>query len=276
TNAAPPTIEDLEYMQEFATLSSGDRTYILNSMTTDAQYQLKDSRDEKTYYVSKLRDGNVWMTQNLDHDIVTTANFYTPDNTDIPANWTASAGTLSSGASWTGSDTTLVSQDRGDLYWSGVVGDNNFVSSGDPHYHLGNTYNWTAAVAMNDSSSIGSDILVNQSICPAGWKLPRTVIGLTTDDNEVYALWTQYGYTKASGYEGDYSGSFSNASTIWNAPLYYTLTDGFSDEFWSSQTYDDDDFYESYSFFVDADTNISHHADYLSRQDPESIRCLVR
>ena len=41
------------------------------------------------------------------------------------------------------------------------------------HYSIGNYYNWTAAVAMNDSSSYtGYEIDAGQSICPAGWMLP--------------------------------------------------------------------------------------------------------
>lgn len=33
------------------------------------QFQLKDSRDQKSYWVAKLKDGNCWMTQNLDLDL---------------------------------------------------------------------------------------------------------------------------------------------------------------------------------------------------------------
>lgn len=77
------TIFELEYMQDFASLTSTQKTDVLKSMITDQQYTLTDNRDGKEYYIAKLRDGNVWMTQNLDHDIVTTANFYTPANTDV-------------------------------------------------------------------------------------------------------------------------------------------------------------------------------------------------
>ena len=57
-------------MQDFASLTSSEKTAVLASMTASAQYTLKDSRDQKDYTVAKLADGNVWMTQNLDHDIV--------------------------------------------------------------------------------------------------------------------------------------------------------------------------------------------------------------
>ena len=84
----PKTISDLEYMQDFATLSSEEKADVLNSMTPEAQYQLKDSRDQKDYYISKLADGNVWMTQNLELDLDSTAvagsaNALTSENTNL-------------------------------------------------------------------------------------------------------------------------------------------------------------------------------------------------
>ena len=80
------TIVDLEYLQDFATLSSEDKATVLESMAPDQQYSLKDSRDQKTYYISKLADGNVWMTENLDLDLETTptnVTALTSDNTNL-------------------------------------------------------------------------------------------------------------------------------------------------------------------------------------------------
>ena len=44
---------------------------IKNSLSEEVQTQLCDERDGKTYYVAKLKDGNVWMTQNLDFELDT-------------------------------------------------------------------------------------------------------------------------------------------------------------------------------------------------------------
>lgn len=55
------------------------------------QIQLTDSRDGKTYW-GELTDGNCWMTQNLDFDI-TAGEILTPNDTNIPSNWTPSVGT---------------------------------------------------------------------------------------------------------------------------------------------------------------------------------------
>ena len=128
------------------------------------------------------------MTQNLDHSIGDIdGGTYTPADTDIPVDWTPSSSeyTKSTGdTSWTSSSTTPSSYDPGNLYWDGTLNEswsgnlNNETvaepssTSGGTHYHIGNYYNWTAAVAMNDSSSYTTYQDVDQSICPAGWRLP--------------------------------------------------------------------------------------------------------
>lgn len=61
---------------------------VINSMEIDHQYTLIDSRDQKDYHVARMRDGRVWMTQNLDFDIVTDTNSadyvaLTSENTDL-------------------------------------------------------------------------------------------------------------------------------------------------------------------------------------------------
>ncbi len=176
----PPVIEDLQYMQDFATLSEGDKANVIAKMTTGTQYQLQDSRDNKTYYIAKLLDGNIWMTENLDFDIDSTKT-YTPADTDISADWTPRSST----------DTTFSletfypeSYDPGELCWNGVIGDSGSTipctQNDASHYHLGNYYNWTAALASNDSSgyqyektpeSTADLISIDQSVCPAGWSL---------------------------------------------------------------------------------------------------------
>jgi hypothetical protein len=146
---------------------------------------LYDNRDEKSYTVAKLADGNYWMTQNLDHDIVTTTDFYTSLNTDLDDKfWTASAATRSTNDNtWNYSDTMIESYDPGDVCWDGTedleiyygTPGNTEPCGIDKHYHLGNYYNWTAAVAMNDSSAIViNNASAGGSICPAGWRLPTS------------------------------------------------------------------------------------------------------
>ena len=59
------TINDIETFQDFGKLNAERKAMVVSSMTTDVNYTLSDNRDGRTYTVSKLDDGNVWMTQNL-------------------------------------------------------------------------------------------------------------------------------------------------------------------------------------------------------------------
>ena len=99
-----------------------------------------DLRDYKSYWIAKLADGKCWMTQNLDHNIVTTPGYYTPDNTDITENWTplratvdATGGTISS---WGPADySTPHSVDVGNWYWTDTYYDTWYPVEGGPYYN---------------------------------------------------------------------------------------------------------------------------------------------
>ncbi len=278
------TIDDLQYMQDFAALTSEEKVTVLNSMTTDQQYTLTDNRDSKEYYIAKLRDGNVWMTQNLDHNIVTTTDFYTPANTDVPTNWTASTATYDTGTTtWAGSNIAPESYDPGNYCWSGVLDDRNLAdcgtSLGEPnHYHLGNYYNWAAAIAVNDSSGYGADgkRKADQSICPAGWTLPTA--GPVTRSGSYKNLLTGYGL---SGFE------MTNPH-IWEDPLYFPFSGGWDGDlrhfvgvygyYWSSVV----DMYDSSSYDVFILNFVSSNGDLLAtdflvfRGYGSSVRCVAR
>ncbi len=207
----PPT-----YMQDTAAI----KNKLKNNGDT---MQAVDSRDGKKYWITKLADGNIWMTQNLDLDIDSTKT-YTPADTDIPANWTPVRSTTNS-TTWDTSTTGRTvphSYDPGNLYWNGNVTTSTSgtlsnstttdpsATSGGTHYHVGNYYNWTAAVAMNSSSSYTSNYRdVNRSICPAGWRLPTY-----SGDKSYYSLKNAQGLT---------SGTSGN---IQNAPTYFVYGGG--------------------------------------------------
>ena len=278
------TIEDLEYMQEFATLDSIDKESVLTSMTLNQQYTLKDSRDNKEYYIAKLADGNVWMTQNLDHNIVTTTGFYTSENTDLDlpdgANFTMNTATYATDdTDWDNSLTSPRSYDPGNLCWNGIIGndpdgtlDNSTVpcENDNIHYSIGNYYNWTAAVAMNDSSSYTTRYQdVGQSICPAGWRLPTTT-------------------------ENNYNKSYQNLATslsltagpqgnIQNNPVYFVYGGkldssgvwqvGSTGSYWSSVVFDD---FESYRLYYSDDDSSLYPQTSDVRAFGYSVRCVAR
>ena len=208
---------------------------------------------------------------------------------------------------------TPESYDPGDLYWNTTTSDysvwgayynscdystnppscdeslnplSTYVSStGTQQYHLGNYYNWPAAIATNDASIYGAynettgeyeNTETHQSICPAGWTLPYANYNNNTNQSEgdFVDLWTEYGW---------YSNSYNftdGLSTAWSAPLYFALTGYFSDNllgdaggggnFWSSVANGD---YYARSAGIGGDAS---PAGSYGRSSGISIRCLLR
>ncbi len=271
-------LASLVYMQDLNTLSASSLAGIKSAMESGKQYQLKDNRDQKPYYVARLADGNIWMTQNLDHDIVTTQDFYTYNNTDIghgstpntQATWTAPTATyVSSNTTWNGLNYEPESYDPGDVCWNGAYGYLDIATGttacgNDRHMHIGNYYNWTAAVAMDNSSSYTTEQDVNQSICPAGWRLP-TLNGDKSYDYLARAL------SLTSGASGN----------VQKAPVYFVYsgdwhgsTDsiGRGGNYWISVVNVTRGAYEYYF----GRTGYNYAMDYDYRHLGDSVRCVAR
>ncbi len=198
TKPMPKTIQDIAYMQTFAELDAVDLASVKSSMILNNAYILKDIRDEKEYYVTKLEDGNVWMTQNLDLDIDETKTYThydtdlgwdDPDNLDINATWQPDRSTIdftigSSIPSWVNSNTEPYSANPGDVYFytSNSNADDiqynslreclNAGHNDCEHYYVGNYYNWGATIASNNAGDI-SNSNAPDSVCPSGWRLPK-------------------------------------------------------------------------------------------------------
>lgn len=125
--------------------------------------------------------------------------------------------------SWTSNKANPDSYDPGDICWNGnfdFEGDENFSAmtegcSRENHYHFGNYYNFPAAIAVNNADLFTTaDYDVNQSICPAGWMMPKSSYYI--DDNTFASLIIENDYT--DGPDGN----------IQSAPLYFTYTGGWS------------------------------------------------
>jgi len=193
------------------------------------------------------------------------------------------------------SNYTPESYDAGNLYWNTELSNNgewtdyylgcdhstsnpdcshstnplpNYVSStGIPQYHLGNFYNWTAAVAINDSSPYRYPDDMGRSICPVGWTLPS----MKTQD--FGRLWDTYGFLYNSMNGGD---------ALWTSPLYFVpggifsgaLTDvGFYGGFWSS-TPDNTQNYALGAYYYTDGTVKSDFC--MGRECGHPVRCVVR
>lgn len=191
------TISGLEYMQDFIDLTNEEKQNVIDSMGLNEVYELKDSRDEKGYSIAKLSDGNVWMTQNLDHNIVTTPNYYTHDNTDLGYETGASS-------TFTVANATIGANQLNGMtingWGSSTDGVYSFdIGSNGGYGGYGNYYSFAAATAMDADSGYGSSNSdfepVLNSICPAGWRLPRLEYdnnGGTISNDELMGINTLY------------------------------------------------------------------------------------
>ena len=201
-----------------------------------SEMKMMDLRDGKVYWVAKLKDGKCWMTQNLDLNLSSNKTL-TPRDTDIPSNWKPSLDTLDydgrteyhnnmSGYGWMKTEERPYSIDPGNWYWIGTW-DRNGVSTwyshksesyiqgyglnDDPphwqlnepysepgeHTHVGNYYNYAAAIGIDSSSSLGKNYQeMDRSICPAGWRLPKFGDSYDSDTNDMYGLVNAYGWSK--------------------------------------------------------------------------------
>lgn len=154
------------------------------------ELQAIDQRDGKKYWIRKMADGNIWMTQNLDLELSSTKT-YTPADTDVSANWRPTRDTIeftsTSLNSWDIDNATPYSANPGEIYYytSGTTtNDSEYASLAacqaehpdcSAHNHVGNYYNWSAAVASNNTNTTELTTMYNNapdSICPAGWRLP--------------------------------------------------------------------------------------------------------
>lgn len=148
-------ISDINNMQEFKGISSNDLYSILDSMTTNTQYTLTDSRDTQSYTVAKLGDGNVWMTRNLaigcngsgaNYGNTISSKALTSSNSNIDSNWSTPTNSLTMGNSWD-----------------------------DPRIACSSTYGaWYNYATTTAGTITGSSNTTDatKDICPAGWRLP--------------------------------------------------------------------------------------------------------
>ena len=184
-------------------------------LNLEESVQAIDKRDGKSYWVTKLKDGNVWMTQNLDLDLIQNKTYthadtdlgWTPNNVDVSATWilTTNPTTISASPYYV---------DPGDkyVYTSNSNADDTVYDSLSEctatehtdceHYHIGNYYNWSAARANSNDASI----------CPAGWRLP------SLDSNEYGNLLVNYNII---GTNTDTTYLTNGFNIIRQTPLYF-------------------------------------------------------
>jgi hypothetical protein len=235
-NTTTMSINNLNYMQDFAGLTSSQKNEVIASMTTGTAYTLTDSRDGEDYYIAKLADDNVWMLDNLrlggDSPIVLTNE----DSNISSASWTLPASSEFNAGSGpkkvdtatstrssivrlafygpqkenTNKEIKLASAEPGSCSAAptrcsvpSLYADNkNTVVTyyGASSGKSGVYYNYCAASAGTLCTATDDDNTdIVYDICPASWRLPTG-----TSSGEYELLYTSY-----NSIENDFRASFS-------------------------------------------------------------------
>ena len=231
------------------------------------------------------------MTQNLDLDLYSSVAL-TSNNTDLNVynvsgytdGYTESNGIIY----WTPSSTANTINFAGTTVtdWqnsnTAPYSANKTDDTETGHASLGNYYNWTAAIASNDSSTLTSNTLNNiqnnpkNSICPKGWRLPTISsdsASTTGSTNEFARL--NYLYNNSST---------NNDANMLTAPLYFVRGGNVNPDqkklnyvgvygaYWSNTIKDG-----SNSYFMDlGNTEFMRPSSNLRRSLGFSVRCLAR
>ena len=288
----------------------------------ESELQLIDIRDDKVYWVAKLKDGNCWMTQNLDLDLSSTVAL-TSETSDIdPESYGTTIYTAETGYNkdkdtgvvswlpstidsegiqradtidmvWNENSATVpgwsrsndnykpYSADAGDRYLytnpttftetvytslKDCTDNNDGDIAGCQHTHFGNYYNWSAAVASNNTA--GASKNQPNSICPKNWNLPiNGVYGTLMTAQEVFSSGNSYA-----------TDGFNKLRT---APLYYqrfgivyggsfTLL-GSRGSYWSSTVY----YNASFAYYLYFDGSGIWPSDGNVRGSGYSVRCMA-
>lgn len=246
TKPTPVTLADA-YASEGKELYHGyykmqDMTPTICEETEDigAQLQVIDIRDDKVYWIAKLADNHCWMTQNLDLDLTSdpNANNYialTSENTDLTDTTSAAyqdGYTMSKDGAitWLPERDTIAYNNLNSTTWQNDISHpysyDYLDANGNPVYPdslvtkevagdhglSGNYYNWSAAVASNDSTSASGNL--SNSICSKGWKLPNVT------DKEFGNLLVTYNIIETN-VSTAYIDNISSIDSMGALPLYF-------------------------------------------------------
>ncbi len=298
TQAAGTYLGQVKYLLTHPSAAEPDTSYFImqevanwkNDLDEEESVQAIDIRDGKIYWATKLKDGNIWMTQNLDFDIsantalnseTTDLNviynngqyqeynegytkpgntiYWTPANTATTVNFNSTAVT-----GWVSSNTAPYSASKTDSTETG-------------HASLGNYYNWTAAIASNNSSTLMTSTYNNvannpqNSICPKGWRLPT--ISSVANNNEFSNLNNLYNNGSTTSEAGliAYPLWFAQSGRITNDGVLSNY--GTGGRYWSSTIYDSANVYGL--VFNTNYVSPAHH-DYVDKSAGWSVRCVAR
>ena len=275
------SINDIRYMQDFATLSEEQRTKVIASMVEDTEYSLKDIRQHVWYNIAKLKDGKIWMTSNLrlkaGESVGEKLSDLTAENTNI-------SGLISALTVKEWNDNLSVSgSSTGRTFTEGQLIDYN-IGQGDNSVYT-SFFNYCAMTGGEICSKTSSNN-ASQDLCPTGWRLPTGGSG-----GEFEALYGSYGSfanlvkpVSEGGANIILSGDIRRVSVIndENVMVYDTVLDSVDKVgyYWSSTNASDEEAYILHLERVtDENENITEVVDAVGKEDRTGIfsaRCVLK
>ena len=172
-----------------------------SSLQSGAVTALTDQRDNETYAVAKLADGNCWMIENMRLENTATHNsdgslaqgydtsfagLADPEAPSLFANVTTANTLYSTDGS---TDKTISGSNQGyrfprynnvntpttatDRPSNPTANSSTNSTSNAGMYSYGNYYTWHAAIADTTHYSTNNQSVTSTSICPTGWHLPK-------------------------------------------------------------------------------------------------------
>ncbi|MBR2996917.1 InlB B-repeat-containing protein [Candidatus Saccharibacteria bacterium] len=144
-----------------------------NAINSGGMIALRDTRDNNTYSVAKLEDGNCWMTENL--RLNPAAITFDSNNTNLPTSnfvtMAASSSTSNVLCKTNTSDCIDTVKYNTNTINRNLPASHNNNSVNSSWYGYGVMYNWYTASAGNGTFSMTSGNVAGD-ICPTGWRLP--------------------------------------------------------------------------------------------------------
>ncbi len=217
------TINDLRYMQDIASLTDVERQLVISSMVTGTSYQLRDSRDDTTYSIAKLKDGNIWMQDNLALGSTSPITLTNSDTNMSVSSWTLPASTT------TGFDGNEASYTNPAINTESKNTEVNLAMGQSGTGKVGVYYNYCAASAGTICTSSNSSN-AQYDICPKGWRMPTggssgeyQTLRNQYDSDSVFVATLKTplsGYFSNSAINQDGSGNFWSSTYVNTLPMY--------------------------------------------------------
>ena len=276
-----PKIDDLTYLQDFASLSDTDKQAMIDATPTEVTYTLKDQRDNQDYTIAKLKDGKIWMTKNLN---LAGGTALSADTTDVDSSYISS---FSTSNNLTKENNTIklpasakagFNSDNYSFVYNTGKNTSNCSSSGCYSY-----YSWDAATLGSGRGISTENTDAPYSICPKGWRLPTS--GNSSNGEwkrgDFYALATAYGADLENSYYQSSSTFYNNAGPNTTVPNFLLAgsynngsfyNGGSSGLYWSSTSYG----YSILARDLYFDSSYVNSASNNGRRNGFSVRCLVK